>query len=241
MAYLKRPRYKKWPAYKRKFNARPFSRLTVTPRRYLANPVQHRIISQLKYNQVQYESVLAHNAWSVFLLNSAIAVGTGQKNARSGDKICIEKILLRINCQSEDPAGTETWPLTVSNSAVTVRLVVVEDKQANGLTLASGDVFDAGFTSIQNFNNLGNRERFRILEDRHVRFCQGAKNGGQEVFYLKPKILVNYDPTTTNGTLPTIKTGAVYLLATAFKHYAFVGSDNSFTINIASRIRYTDM
>lgn len=234
-------RRKATPGYKRKWLSSAARQLTVNPPRYLRNPVRGRIISQLKFNQLTSEFSTENNVWNSLLLNDGIGVGTGQKNARSGDKIVVEKIMLRIVARSETPAGTETWPTTESNNVMIVRYVIVEDKQANGAAALSSDVFDTAFSTVQRFNNLGNRERFNILADRTVNYTQGHKAGGMEEFYIKKPVITTYDTTSTSGTISQIKTGSIYLFTTCMKAWGYVGSDVGMTLQVASRIRYTDM
>jgi len=158
---------------------------------------------------------------SITLLNG-LQQGT-TATTRLGRRIVMKSVYLFGQCQL---APTST-------GSVTVRVVVVYDKQANATAPTAADLW--GADGINNMNNLSNSRRFvTIIED--IRNLGTA--GPQATFYQKYKKLnlpVEFNAGSA-GTIGDIQTGSLY---------AFVVTTNalgvaSLTTAVQVRVRYSD-
>lgn len=102
-----------------------------------------------------------------FLGDPGIPQGT-LANGRVGRKIVLRRIALR---SSFVILGTST----ITNSADTVRIMIVLDTQANGTTLNLGELLVP--QTIMGFQSLDNRQRFRILMDRTINIEATTSDG----------------------------------------------------------------
>lgn len=126
-------------------------------------------------------------------------------------------------------------------------LYLVKDSQANGaIPAATGDagVFTATFAGFPGLmtKQLANEGRFRILRKYVFTHNPGFNSGAAGVSdvqyqtdYIKLNLPVTYDASAATGALATIRSNNLFLIS---------GSDGTtddhITMNISSRIRYSD-
>jgi len=230
---------------RRKVYPSRLARLRPTEQRYLTNPVQRRIVSQLKSAYDSATFTVPNNGWAVRTICSGITQGPSSNLERIGDRINFQKIYGRLIVQSEDVDGTERWPITESNNGVIFRVVIVEDKQSNGNAATASQVFDTAFSTantVQQFNNLSNTERFRILHDQIVNMAQGQFPGGMVEFYLKPNVITKYNVDATTGAVADILTGNILMFITC-QYAASMPATGTVGLTVKShiRLRFTDL
>lgn len=157
-----------------------------------------------------------------------ISAGTGPSN-RDGREVTVNSILIRGTLKD-----IPDDPVTHVCDDRSVRLLLVQDTQANGALPALGDILDNanavattnGELGINNFNNLENSSRFKILHDEILELTQGPAiyNYGTSVvsnavrkhhfqIYKPVNFKVSYDGTA--GTLGTIVKNNIILVVYA--------------------------
>jgi len=122
------------------------------------------------------------------------------------------------------------------------RLMVVYDKQPNGVALTIADVLTAVTASA--FNKLDNRDRFVVLADKKIPLGGTDNTATQAVGHSPGTIAVNIHrrinlPTThigTGATIASIGTGSIYMLTVGT---AAPNAGGKFTLDC--RTRYTDV
>jgi len=170
------------------------------------------------------------------ILNSSLnLVPQGDtESERIGRKIVLKNINMRgqVRIDVADTEGT-----TIER----VRLIVYLDKQCNGAAAGVTDILETA--SINSFNNLSNKSRFRILADRTIDLVSqaGAYNGSGAVFgrdvatlnlYKKCHLPIEFDNSATTGAITTIRSYNVGVLG--------VSTAGLVNIEYTTRIRYTD-
>lgn len=128
-----------------------------------------------------------------------------------------------------------------------IRIVIVQDKQANGDTPASADLFTIGGASnIDAFRNLGNTRRYVLLHDQVITMNAQAAAADTVTTYEVGKKLVKfsyhkrfpkgikvvYTVGDTAGLSATIKDNNIWV-------FAFTAA-GVIKMNWNGRIRYTD-
>lgn len=160
-----------------------------------------------------------------------VPAGTGESE-RIGRKITIKSISVH----------TESVLISTSSSSNcddAVRMILYHDKQCNGATAAVTDILESA--AYRSFNNLANKNRFRILKDMFLDIsCQaGAGNGTTNQFatvgktrnfYLKCNIPVEFSSTT--GAISEIRSNNIGVLV--------ISSNGLMEFGYTARIRYTD-
>lgn len=146
-------------------------------------------------------------AGAVGLMNG-VALGTDYTD-RIGRKIVLKSIFMKFTIQP----STTSCP-----SGDSVRLLVVYDSQTNGAAPAVGDILNSA-THIAPMN-LNNRDRFKVLFDKHMTtegnaFTAGAITAGASTpkftkFYKKLDHEMIFQGTA--ATVGSIATGAIWLL-----------------------------
>jgi len=187
--------------------------------------------SELKVNDISVGSGLPQTAAAGFLLLNGIASGTDY-NTRVGRQAWIKSIDYRVRVY---PGATTNQP------GGYIRWAIVCDEQPNGTQPAWTDIWAS--SGINDFGNLNNRDRFRIIRDKFVTIggvdmsATGAGlNGNQDRFY-KGRAKPNVGVTTFNGTGGTytaINTCALWFV------YATDYPGSTFYINARFRVRFVD-
>ncbi len=132
-------------------------------RRVVANHVE------LKFLDVDLDDALLATGGTVTPTINIIAQGVTESE-RVGRKCILRKIQWRYTLM----LGSFTNMSTTADSA---RLILYQDKQANGATAAVTDILETA--NYHSFNNLSNSGRFRILMDRtHDMKAGGAAGDG---------------------------------------------------------------
>lgn len=127
-----------------------------------------------------------------------------------------------------------------------LRLLLVQDKQANGAAAVTADVLEVLVDNkdYQAFRNLDNSKRFNILYDKRIHLnvpfagnsSEYATNGVFQpcVLHKKINIPIEYDAGTTTGAIGTIRSNNLILL--------LISSDDLFVdFHAKIRIRYEDL
>lgn len=155
-----------------------------------------------------------------------IVQGTGEKE-RIGRKCTLKAIHWQ---------GSVNLPSSAANTTDIVRIMVVQDTQANGAVFNPGDLLDGG--DVFSFRNLENSQRFRVLSDkRYTLNSTGAANGnanenGAIQRYIKGNLKVNIplEYSGTTGVITELRSNNVTVFAISEQGVA--------TIDLHSRIRF---
>lgn len=157
---------------------------------------------------------------------------------RIGRQITIKEIHIRSRASHSGVTGASL----ASTEPRTLRVILVQDKQANG---ASGGIASVLKTAdYLSYRNLDNSKRFNILMDKTVSLnpplAWGAgptytTNGikKQINFNKKCNMIIDYDQTATTGALSTIRSNNIFLLA-------ITDTNLECDYEAQVRIRYTD-
>lgn len=168
---------------------------------------------------------------------NVIAQGNTE-STRIGRKSVIKAINWRYTVTSPevDAAGSFL-------DAETVRIILYLDKQCNGAAATILGILDTA--NYQSFNNLANKQRFRILMDRTVtlNYKCGASDGAGLVssasvavngsFYKKCNIPIEFDNSASTGVLTSMRSNNLGVLS-----IARLGSISQ--IDSKFRLRFTD-
>lgn len=160
---------------------------------------------------------------------NVVAQGVGESQ-RIGRKITIRQIQGRmlVQCAASNAA-------TAAND--TLRVLLVQDRQANGATFAVTDVLQTA--SFQAWRNLQNSNRFKVLLDKTITVnsyggvvAATFESGRSTNFFIKCNIPIEYDSTAATGAIATQRSNSLALV------YLAEQSNVILTYNV--RIRYTD-
>lgn len=159
----------------------------------------------------------------------------GTESGRVGRKVTVKAVHVR---------GLSVLAGTSDNNQAddTIRLMLVLDKQANGAAPSVTDILETA--SIDSFNNLANKSRFRILKDSKI--VMNTYSGGLggtttdsgnrtlpfEWHINNLNLPIEYDNSATTGALATIRSNNLLVLG--------ISSDQTATIRFTARVRYTD-
>lgn len=183
---------------------------------------QPRIAPELKASDVNV-SMAADTTGAILLLNG-IDPGTAL-NQRIGRQILAKKLRLRLACVVTAATGADQ----------TQRVMVVLDKQPNGVALAITDVLTSVGTTAN--YNLSNQARFKILFDRRVYLNATAEPFSAQLLdvSLGQKYVVQFNAGVA-GTVADITTNSLYMIT--------IGSNaagaTAGTVTGASRLRFSD-
>lgn len=173
------------------------------------------------------------NATGSVTLISGCATGTDFTD-RIGRRTNITAIQVRGSMKLQTDAQSEIPQVG--------RVMIVEDMQCNGVIASITDILKTAETT--SFNNLNNRERFRVHHDQVFDFGIWSKTATQSYgmgncchhfeIYKRVNIPVVYEG--TGATIGSISSGAIYLV--------FIGSTPAGTNDLYSgcstRIRFID-
>lgn len=112
---------------------------------------------ELKFSDLNIDDAIIAASWTVRGTMFTIAQGTGESD-RIGRKVTIRSIRIRM---------TFTLPKQTDLALMTdqIRMVLYIDKQANESAASATDIYDVATNRIEDFPNLDNKSRFRILWD----------------------------------------------------------------------------
>lgn len=140
---------------------------------------------------------------------------------RNGDSITVTGVY--VNCWiSTDTAGDNN----------VMRLMLIQDKQCNGVGGSIGEVLSAGGATTAIFSplELDNKHRFRMLWDKTVEVNDAGRSNVIFSKYIPLNLKIRYDGTT--GVIADQKSNNIF--------FAFGGVSNLGDIQINSRVRYLD-
>lgn len=157
-----------------------------------------------------------------------IAEGNGE-SGRIGRKITIRKIGFRLAISMASTA-------TATETDDVCRVIIIQDKQANGAKPIVDDVLES--TDFLSFNNLANSSRFKVLMDRfydiNAATSIGATATGQltihDSWFKECMIPIEYDG--TDGSISTVRSNNIVILLIGFRQNA--------TYTVELRVRYSD-
>jgi len=187
--------------------------------------------TEFKFHDVDVDVGPIPTAGSI--LNSGsinlIAQGTTE-STRIGRKCTIRKICWKYTIINNDQ---------VSNNGDTVRVIMYQDRQANGATAMVTDILESA--NYQSFRNLANSGRFKILHDTTHDMNQTAAAGNgttQEFgnyhesteFYKNCNIPLEFSSTT--GAITEIRSNNLGVLC--------ISSGGQCTFDSKVRLRYSD-
>jgi hypothetical protein len=157
----------------------------------------------------------------IFLVNGVI-IGNDFNN-RVGREIKMKSLYMRLSAAN------------LVDQESTLRIMLVYDKQPNGVGPAITDILTSADVNAP--NNLNNRERFIVITDK-VRTCSTA---AQRSFWIK-----KYKPLNTStqysgsgATIASIATGAMYLILIPQVTSTGAPSAN-YSVGYQVRVRFTD-
>lgn len=160
-----------------------------------------------------------------------VAAGTGESE-RIGRRITIKSISIRLEAFLSNTT-------VVTNTDDGVRIIVYHDKQCNGAAAAVTDILQSA--TYLAYNNLSNKNRFRILADKFIDISAqaGAYTGSAAAFatvgktrsmYMKCNMPVEFSSTT--GAITEIASNNIGILC--------ISSKARLNVNGNVRIRYAD-
>jgi len=152
------------------------------------------------------------------------------ESGRVGRRVVIRSIHLRGNVRI-DSTGT------AAAGADQCRLILVQDKQANGAAFAVTDVLASA--DYRSHKNLDNVSRFRILMDKQISLNATASFSAATVEhqytlnqYMKCYIPMDYDASAATGAITTQKSNSVALL--------MISENANAIVSYIARVRYSD-
>jgi len=164
------------------------------------------------------------------------------QSTRIGRKVMIRSIHIKGMVRQE----VTTYKALTDAAVETAHIYVILDTQCNGAAATIGDSNSGVFTTSNlntGFRTLSNSGRFKILKHfvfnmQPVAGVSGALFAGVKHFdwYHKCHIPIEYDASGTDGAITTIRSNNIFV--------AIGGSgvnDDAFTVNAATRIRFSDL
>lgn len=156
------------------------------------------------------------------------------ESERVGRKCTITKVMLRGRIDMNTTA-------VAADTATIMRLIIYEDKQANGQTATVTDILETATEA--SFNNLSNSQRFRILMDSRMptQCPSGSGRGSTDtlsygenvvpIFFAKDvKIPIEFS--STAGVIGEIRSSNIGVLA--------IQSQALANLSYVARVRYSD-
>lgn len=216
--------------YKKPFKAFPANTTPMVlyrkPNQYsLTNPPSKSLVPEKKNCDVE-GSVGTVGSWSELDLLTAIPAGAGAQE-RVGRKIQLKSMMIR-------------WVTSTNASASDVRILVIYDRQPNGVLPTISEIVQ-GIASPTNptYNapmNLGNSDRFVVLVDEISHTLLGNAQGiNQRTGKIYRKINLPMQFNNQLGDITGISTGSIYIMT------ATPSGTSGQGLGYYSRIRFTDV
>lgn len=168
---------------------------------------------EIKYQIIAQDApgVLSNAALTYVLLNG-MTQGVGGQGARIGDAITMTSVLGRVALSYLGGADAPT----TSNRAI-VRLMLVYDKQANGVQPINPLISSTGTGAVLSPLNPDNKRRLRIIWDKIVPMNVNGHDTEVISHYINFKngMPVQYN-NTNGGTVADINTGSLYFIYGAY-------------------------
>ncbi len=193
-------------------------------------------LGEMKFHDLDIDdAVVAVNGTIAQVSCVTIAEGNGE-NERIGRKLTIKKIMWRYDLNLPTT-------VTAANTSDSVRVILYQDRQANGATAAVTGILKSN--DFQSFNLLANSKRFIILMDRTHHLNSGAGSGQGTTaalsyaearedftFFKDCSIEIEYDSTATDGTIGTVRSNNIGVL--------LLGKSGLINFSSKMRLRYSD-
>ena len=179
----------------------------------------------MEFKSIDVAGTNAANTTPAFSLLDGCAQGS-DINQRVGRQITLRSVQLRGYEQSAAAAGVDQVH----------RIVLVYDRQSNGVAPVIGDILQA--SSVTAPRNLNNRRRFKILMDR-IMVCNATAESGSNVtwqFYRKLRHPVEFNAGNA-GTVADIQSGSLYLMVVTNIAPGAGAGDSYWN----ARVRFTDV
>jgi len=166
------------------------------------------------------------------IVDSVNKVAQGDtESERIGRKIVVKSLHMKttLNTSATDPDGV-------------FRMIIYVDSQANGAAAAVTDILEA--VGVNEFRNLANSQRFRVLHDRTYTLNATSNVGNAATFPIFRKhfivnknlnVPVEFDNSATTGAITTIRSNNIGVL-----YLVDGGPADTWDITGNVRIRYTD-
>lgn len=191
---------------------------------------------ELKFFDTSVGTAIATTGTVIMPSLNLLSAGTGESQL-IGRKCTLNSVYVRM--QLNRPAVTNA-SLNSVNSDDFVRIVLVQDRQANGTAPTIAQMFD--HTDPQAMNNLENSQRFRVLKEWHVNLSDVVNHDGAnyfcgplskivDPFYTKIDMPLEFG-TTPSGVITDVKSNNLALLG-----FSRTGLP---VVSVRARIRYSD-
>lgn len=203
-----------------------------------------RRTEERKYMEINIGDTVAPTG-GVYLtsLGSLVSQGTGECQ-RIGRKFTIRSVSLTGEIKMPNKPNT-----LVGNADYqfdNVRVMVVQDKQANGTVPNLNDIFSvnagvggAGSVDLRAFRTMDNIQRFRILHDKiynvaNMVFTNGTGTAAQSCvnFKVYKKCYIPMEMSDTSASTANARSNNIHVYAVSTNGYAGV--------NFIARIRFSD-
>lgn len=162
--------------------------------------------------------------------NLVIIPQNDTESGRIGRKVTIRSIYIRGYSVLSSQAA-------VGDASDVLRVMVVQDKQANGAVFAVTDVLASA--SWLGHKNLENSSRFRTLMDKEITINQNGglaaatfENARSFNSYLKCFIPIEYDASSATGAITTQRSNSIAVLA--------ISQNGKVSLGYNCRVRYSD-
>lgn len=187
------------------------------------NPPSHRIstIEQKDQTFSTGLSVAASTSTASVTLLNGIAVGN-TAGTRVGRGVQMKSLQFRSNCSQASG---------FTAGQVLHRILIVYDKQTNGLAPLATDVMESD--NFYGYMNLNNSKRFVVISDNIIE-PDNLTNYKSKVF-RKLNLPIEFN-SVGGAFVSSITTGSIYVLS-----WVFCTQASAPTFQFNSRIRYTDM
>lgn len=187
--------------------------------------------TELKFLDTTWNDTTVASAGEVILPSvNLIPQGVTESN-RIGRKCVIRSIAVRYVVQIKPTTNT-------NNTDDGVRFILFQDKQCNGAAATVTDILRSA--DYLSFNNLANKERFKVLADKFTDVHAAAGGGSTSSFgelgftksvYIKCYIPIEFSSTT--GALTEIRSNNIGVL--------LISDSADTACEGLVRIRYSDM
>ncbi len=171
--------------------------------------------SELKFHDVTVDDAVIASGGTIQNALLTIPEGIGEEQ-RVGRKLVIKSISWKIMLRLPSTA-------TANNTSDTVRIMLIQDKQANGALPAVTDILASD--DFQSFNSMANSQRFKTLWTRTVALNAPAGSGRGSTdtlsygnneqalsFHKNCNIAIEYDSSAATGAITTIRSNNIFVL-----------------------------
>lgn len=159
-----------------------------------------------------------------------IAQGTGEEN-RIGRKCTLTDIGFRY-------AVTLPSTTNVNNTSDILRVMIVQDKQCNGVLASVSDII---YPDYKSFNELSNKSRFRTLYDQYHELNADMAGGDTtndssvvtQFYSVHKKVNIPLEYSSTTGAITEIRSNNIVVL--------YISKNGLVGVDAVARLRFTDL